>query len=346
MRKLATVRVIDEVIAHPNADKLDIVKIDGWQCVTGRGNFKAGDSCVYLEIDSFVPVDIEPFKFLADKAIKYNGGVGARIKTIRLRGEISQGLVIPVAEIANALGVDIDAVAGIEDLAVALRIVKWEPQVNEDRAFLGGNTRGSFPDFIFKTDQERLQNIWKTDRERIKNHKFEITTKLDGSSMTVYLKDGEFGVCSRNLDLVENEKNAFWQVARKRNLEEKLRRMVNLSPTSIIALQGELVGPGIQGNGGGLKELDFFVFDIQYGHGRYEEAFKRFALCAAYDINHCPVLGYDYFRFETIEEALESASGKLENGSEREGVVYKSLINPNFSFKIISNEYLLKHPNR
>lgn len=377
MRKLVTIREISEVLPHPNAERLEIVKVDGWQCVTGKGNFKEGDPCVYFEIDSFVPVDKEPFKFLEKNAIKYNGKFGARIRTMKLRGELSQGLVLPVKD---AFGEDTNypndkSIVDLYqkcDFSERFGVEKWEPTIP---AQLSGTVKGSFPSFIRKTDQERIQNLWGymkkhgevktythpetgevfTSKPKITvdpNDFYEVTIKLDGSSMTAYYKDGEFGVCSRNLELMETEDNSFWKAARKYEIEEKLREFgVN------IALQGELIGPGIQGNNEGLSEIEFRVFDVFFiDTQEYADAEYRRSLCATLDIPQVPTLtrfetGYDIgdneviaeqFDFQTLEEALAYADGpSLNINSKREGIVYKSINNPNFSFKIISNDYLL-----
>ena len=354
-RKLATLRTVDNVFKHPNADSLDIVQIGGWQCVSKIGTFKTGDVALYLEIDSFVPI-VGPFKFLENKAIKWDGREGARIKTIKLRGELSQGLALPPSEFPEFDSAQADPDF---DWAPMLGVVKWEKALP---ACLGGTARGNFPSFLRKTDQERIQNLWagfgKKDETYIvsyegdetghtyyaeKHHRYtkdtpyEVTTKLDGSSMTVYFKDGDFGVCSRNLDLVETEGNTFWKVANNANLREKLTiQGMN------IALQGELMGPGVQDNPEKLADHEFYLFDVfDINTGKYWTAADRVALAHAMQIEHVPVLGTMDFNFEMLEDALAYAEGASLFADNREGVVWKSIENPDFSFKVISNKYLL-----
>jgi RNA ligase (TIGR02306 family) len=354
MRKMVTIREVADVLPIEGADKIELIQLDGWQCVSGKGNFKPSDLAVYFEIDSFLPCEDDArFEFLKPKAIHWNGRVGARIKTIKLRGQLSQGLVLPLAEfpeIATAIeGMDFDTVLE-QDFSDLVGVAKWEPILN---AQLAGKVRGNFPHFIRKTDQERLQNILKTVR-KYEGDVYEVTVKLDGSSMTAYVENEEerFGVCSRNLDLTETEDNAFWKTARKLELEEALRAILEDHGVH-LALQGELIGPGIQGNNEGLDELDFFVFDIwDIDNQTYLDPADRHFFCAEYGLKHAPFLENVVFteQFETLEAALAYASGPSLDSAKpkimREGVVFKSYSDPNFSFKIISNEYLLKHGDR
>lgn len=368
-RKMVTIRVIEEILPIEGADKIEVLKFDGWQCVSGKGNFTVGDAALYFEIDSFLPTSDERFKFLEKNAISWNGKIGARIKTIRLRGQLSQGLCLPLSEFPEIdSAVMSDSPDNDIDFAAVLGVEKWEPVIPSQ---LAGQVKGNFPSFLRKTDQERIQNIWNSltkPRSKIvtydtsgednhvwdfvdhprKNDTYEVTVKLDGSSMTVYLDtEGNFGVCSRNLDLIETEDNAFWRVTRRERLEEKLRKIYTTHGP--IALQGELIGPGVQGNHENLKELEFRVFDIfSIADQRYMSPTERQHLADANGILHVPMLfgNFSINKFETIDDALAFASGPSLNNDTREGIVFKSNQDSNFSFKIISNEYLLKHGDR
>lgn len=372
-RKLVTIRAVDSVEKHPGADVLDLVKIGGWQCASKLGTFKTGDWCFYVEIDAFVPIDHPAFAFLGKNAIKWNGKTGARIKTIKLRGEISQGLLIPLHELPELRDHWADEPEEF-DYAETLGIEKWERVLP---ASLGGTARGNFPSFLRKTDQERVQNYWNgfghrgqfdvveykhpetgelvtygKPRKYIRDTLYEVTVKLDGSSMTAYYRDGDFGVCSRNLDLVETEGNSFWQVANKLRLRE---RMTVLGRN--IAIQGELCGPSIQGNNDKLAVANLYVFDV-FDIDRFKplNAHDRAEVITALNlaipdfeepILTVPLVEVRHFDFERIEDALDYASGPSLNLSvKREGVVFKSIEDPDFSFKIISNEYLLANSDR
>lgn len=337
-RKLVTIRKVAEVLPIEGADVIELVKIDGWQCVVKKGEFAVGDFAVYFEIDSFIPFDefdnATRFDFLAKNKIIWNGKEGVRIKTIRLRGQISQGLALPIGP---ELGGDfsIAAFEQQEDISSVFGVEKWEPVIP---AQLAGKIRGHFPGFLRKTDQERIQNIY--DEVAARHDIYEVTLKMDGSSMTVYRHDGVFGVCSRNLDLVETDDNAFWQVARKLGIEE---RMIELGYDN-IAIQGELMGPGVQGNRERLSELTFYMFDAyDITTGSYfAPAFRR-TLADELNINHVPIVEYAMPMVVSLEQLLQYAEGPSMVADVREGLVWKSIDNPNFSWKVISNAYLIKH---
>ena len=203
-----------------------------------------------------------------------------------------------------------------------------------------------FPSWIQKTDQERVQNLKEEFDYWLKeNHTWEVTEKLDGSSMTVYLRDGEFGVCSRNLELKPNETNSLWKVAVRADLELKLRQA-----NRNLALQGELIGEGIQGNPYKMKGQEFFLFDIyDIDANKYLTPAERNAFVEEHDIKHVPVIAFgaelwDTLGINSIEEILKFAEGKSVigmTGCEREGFVFKSTT-MQCSFKAISNKFLLK----
>lgn len=195
-RIMASIRQISEIKAHPNADKLDIAVIDGWQLVTAKENgFVAGDVVVYFEIDSWIPTEIAPFLSKGKEPREYNGVKGERLRSIKLRGELSQGLILPIS-LNTTFG---DKVYGLnigEDVSELLSIQKWERPMNPQ---LAGQAKGYFPEFIRKTDQERIQNLFKTMQAEHFEDIYEVTLKLDGSSMTVFVKDGVYGVCAAEI---------------------------------------------------------------------------------------------------------------------------------------------------
>lgn len=341
-RKLASVRRIDAIDSIPDADRIVCATIGGWKLVTQKSNnFQVGDLVVYFEIDSFLPV-CEKFEFLRKSSFKStsNLGDGFRIKTIRLKGQVSQGLILPVdefvEEIHQAIFPDNICREGV-DLTEILGVQKYEKPIP---ANLAGNVRGNFPSFLRKTDQERIQNL-KRDFSRwcADNTLWEVTEKLDGSSMTVYNHEGVFGVCSRNMDLMEDEGNAFWQVANKLGLRDMV--------ADGFAIQGELVGPGVQGNKYGLKELEFYLFDVyDIKKGEYLKSDDRLEHWG--ELKHAPILGLidlGIYQDEGISGLISDADGAslIGNKSAREGAVFKNTTNGDVSFKVISNKWLLKN---
>jgi RNA ligase (TIGR02306 family) len=221
-----------------------------------------------------------------------------------------------------------------QDVTEMLGIVKYEPPIPAE---LSGKVKGLFPSFLRKTDEERIQNL-SGEIETWKDKTFYVTEKLDGSSATFYYKDGEFGVCSRNLELLETEDNTFWKFARQVDLENKMRDFdINIS------LQGELIGEGIQGNpykikGQTVRFFNLFDIDLQ----EYHNLSMFEGVCNRFGVEMVPILNKHFDMFDTVEELLEYADGKsvLNPNFDREGVVIRSL-DRKISFKAISNKFLL-----
>lgn len=335
MRKLASIRKISDIQEIPGADMIELVIVDGWKVVVAKDvGHKVGDMVVYCEIDSFLPIR-EEFEFLRKSSFKKMGDQeGFRLKSIRLRNQISQGLVLPL-DVLLKFGVSSDDVYVGLDVTGMLGILKYEPPIPAE---LTGKVKGQFPSFIRKTDEERIQNL--SDRyDELKNHTYYVTEKLDGSSATFYYKDGVFGVCSRNLELLETEGNTFWKVARELDLENKLRDYgVNIS------VQGELIGESVQGNpykikGQTVRFFNLFDIDLQEYHSlpTFQKTMNELGL------ETIPILDVRFILPDSIDELLLMSDGKSELNSnfDREGVVIRSL-DRKISFKVISNKFLLK----
>lgn len=330
-RKLASIRCIKAVAPIEGADNIEKLTIDGWTCVAKKGEFQAGQSCVYFEIDSFLPVRPE-FEFLRKTSYrKMAGQEGFRLKTIRLRGVLSQGLALPLSVLNEtqvyAIGDDVTDVLGV---------VKYEPP---EPAELQGHVKGPFPSFICKTDQERIQNIWDTLQGN--KESFEVTVKLDGTSCTYYYHNGEFGVCSRNLEILESETNTLWKIARKYDIKKLLKAY-----GQNIALQGEIIGEGIQTNLEKLKGQDFYLFDIWHINTRhYALPKERHTLHQQFfnPLKHVPVVESECYlqAFSSLDAILAQADGPSLNHPTREGIVLRSN-ESGLTFKVISNNYLLK----
>ena len=327
MRKMATVRVIDSIFPIPDADAIECAVVDGWKVVTKKGEYKPGDLAVYCEIDSWIPNELAPFLSKGEPK-EYNGIKGERLRTVRLRKQLSQGLLMPYSVVGSLWGEG-------DDVSELLNIQKWEAPVNPQ---LAGQVKGDFPSRIPKTDQERVQNLSK-ELEQYADQVFEVTEKLEGSSMTCYMINGEFGVCSRNMDLKRDENNTFWRVAIEQSIENKMRTLASDN----YAIQGELIGPGIQGNIYNLNKHTFRVFDIyDIDAGEYVFPETRHQIVEALGLTHVPLIGFLAIQ-ANMDYLLETAEGKslLNDKQEREGLVYKAA-QGQFSFKAISNKYLLK----
>lgn len=338
-RKLASIQRIVSIRPIEGADAIEVARVLNWDIVVKKNEFTAGEFVVYFEIDSWIPTQYAPFLSKGKEPRVYEGVSGERLRTIKLRGQISQGLILPIsAVLANQFIVE-DWEG--HDLTEFLGIKKWEAPIP---AQLAGRVRGNFPMRIAKTDQERIQNLTKLfETGELQKHTYEITEKCEGSSDTMYILDGVFGVCSRNLDLTETEDNTFWQVARSYPFEEKLREF-----GQDVAIQGELIGPGVQDNIYGLQTHQFRLFTVQLPNegGREMLPKERRAFAERFGFLHAPVIETEWsFEGKTIDDVIAMATGQTAITSEkkqlREGLVFKSN-DSKLSFKSISNEYLAK----
>lgn len=335
-RKLASIQVIKNIKSIDGADNIEVVEILGWNVVVKKQQFLKGEKVVYCEIDSLMP-DKPEFEFLKPR--------GMRIKTVRLRGQVSQGICFPLSILPNDFQIIEDA-----DCTEVLGVTKYEPAMP---ACLSGIAKGKFPSFIPKTDETRVQVLQKV-LDKYKGEKCYVTEKLDGSSATFYVKDGEFGVCGRNLELIEDAENSFWKVARQMDIENKLR-----SVGKNISIQGELIGEGVQGNKLKLKgqTVKFFnAFDID--KFEYLNFFDFNKLLGELELPIVPIVALDYELENDIDVIIKMATIRslILKDIWAEGIVIRPyaekidllLSNENFnngrvSFKAINPEFLLKY---
>ena len=338
-RKFASIRKISDLSPIEGADKIEVATIDGWKVVVAKDvNHKLGDLIVYCEVDSFLPIR-EEFEFLRKTSFKKMGDQeGFRLKTIRLRGQISQGLIIPI-DILLKHGVSSDDVFEGLNVTGLLGITKYEPPIPAE---LSGKVKGNFPSFLKKTDEERVQNLASDyEKYRAQNKlgmKFYVTEKLDGSSATFYVKDGEFGVCSRNLELLETDDNTFWKVARELDLENKMSSL-----GFNVCIQGELIGESVQKNPYKIKGQTVRFFNGFNIDTQENIPFLEFTeLIQKLELKTVPILDFDFDLPSSIDDMLEYAesTSNLNNNFGREGVVVRSY-DRTISFKSISNQFLL-----
>ena len=383
MRKLAYIAEVASVNPIEGADRLEevMLKGHGWRIVTAKGEFHIGDLGVMHEIDSFISATDERYAFLRDRCLRKfvskSGAVlreGIRIKSIKLRGVVSQGLLMPLAkfpEITERMPNDYQISLSEEDNCIAPELlpvldadvtallkvehydeVKEQLQPSMGNA-LNADAMGTFPSkYIPKTDEERIQNLgdWFT---TMKGRKWQVSCKHDGTSCTIAFSpsidfDDPAVVCSRNLRLkkatASGEVPIYWQMAFKYNILGKLAEA--LVGGMEYAVQGEIVGPGINGNRNKEKEASFKCFRIyDIANQKFLNPNETVAFCKEFDIPHVDIIETDFPFFDkitTMEEALKFAEGKTAEGNEREGIVCKTVDNgPYASFKIVSNKYLL-----
>lgn len=338
-RKLATIRKISSIEKIENAEKICLYKIDGWQVVDLIDKYTVGQMVCFIEIDSWVPNTLAPFLTKSGHYPKvYQGIEGQRLRTMKLRGALSQGLVLSIGHCISVMGCS-TAIEECADVTEWLGIVKWEKELHPS---LAGTARGNFPTEVPKTSETRVQNI--RDLEKFDKVEFEVTEKLHGSSCTFYLdKESNFHVCSRNLDLIETEDNLFWKAARKYDVENFMRS----NQLQGFAIQGELIGEGINGNQY-KTDLEFYMFKLYIVGQGYATPMQRKTFMELFKpkFKHVPFVA-DPFVFDaslhTSEFLLQYCKGKsLLNGSVREGLVFKSPREE--GFKVINNDWLINNP--
>ncbi len=362
MRKLATIRKVDDLIDIDGRDFIEIAVIGGWSCIVKKGEFKVGGYGVFFEIDSFLP-HAEPYLFLG-KPTEHQGKQGYRLKTMKMAGAISQGLMLPLDMFYEHK--DVIQLKEGEDLTELLNVTKYDTELTQQGKggpAVTGKPKGSFPSFLPKTDQERIQNLGHYFKVH-KNTEFEETLKLDGSSCTMYkvlendtsllnsLTMGlwrklfpakpHFGVCSRNLELKRPEAgdkaSNFWDAAAKYNIEAEL-------PVE-FAVQGEVLAANIQGNFEKVDSVEYYIFNVYdikaeaylspYRARTFVEKFMPSAQYVPVLNNYVPIFSI----CDSFDSLQTRVTGPSMNQPVSEGRVYKS--EDGITFKCISNKYLLK----
>lgn len=328
IRKLASIRQCTALQAIPGADAIQVAVVDGWTCVVKIGEIEVGQKGVYFEIDSFLPVDDARFEFLRRSSLRKMGDTeGFRLRTIRLRGQLSQGLFMPLHLFPE---VDAEEPVGT-DLTERLRVDKYEPPIPAD---LSGKVIGPFPGFIPKTDEERVQNLLE-EFATWQGLSFIVTEKLDGTSFTAYHRNGHFGICSRNWELSDEDPNSYWKVADETELQAKLGRQN-------LAIQGEMIGEGIQKNIYKLRGQHLFVFHVfDIDAHRFYDYEETLAFCQKNDLKVVPLIDANFKLPADVNTLLHMADGSsaLQEKAKREGLVLRSA-DRKISFKAISNAFL------
>lgn len=389
MRQLATIQSIADLQSIPGADAIQVATILGWQVVVKKEEFNIGDKVVYCEIDSILP-DRPEFEFLRDRKF--------RIKTIRLRKQVSQGIAFPLSVLEPMIKRPLVTCAFGDDVTEVLGVTKYDPQAVQEAALeetykrIAKNrfdkflmrykwwrkltsppkSRLPFPKWISKTDETRLQNM-PSILQKEHPHVFCVTEKLDGQSATYFLLRTEnwyrkvkyeFGVCSRNFQLLKEDDSSYWTIARQFKIKESMKELMQLNPDHLyIVLQGEIIGQRIQGNKYKIEGYDFYTFNV-ITRDYLNESRELFYTVASFGstltilpgIKCVPILDTHFTLKPTVFDMVEYSKGSsvLLKNQIREGVVVrcvnwsnedggvKPLQQQLTSFKVINPDFLLK----
>ena len=320
MRKLASVEVIDKLEPIPNADRILKATVKGWECVVSKSdNFQVGDKIIYIEVDSILPARPE-FSFLKER--KY------RVRTIKLRKQISQGLILPLSYLKG------NYEAG-DDVTKELGIKKYDPQAEAEKEKRIREAEG-------QAEAQNLPTLFK--KLQVDKTPLTATEKIDGQSGTFFYCDGKFGVCSRNIWLRKEDNSAYWEVARRFQLEETVRALKNELSAKKVVIQGEIIGQGIQENKYKISGYDFYVFNIIIDGIKLDQNALEI-LCKKHNLKVVPTILKDYVIPQSFEihDLVNVAKGKskLLDTQDREGLVFRNY-DENISFKAISPDFLLK----
>ena len=345
MRKLASIQKVWDIIPIDGADRIELAKVEGWQCVANKGQFQKGDLAVYFEIDSFLPIRPE-FEFMRASSYRKTDimGEGFKLKSMKFRGQLSQGLLLPISAFKELpedikLGTDVTELLGVK---------KWEI---EERATTGGTVIGTLPYDVPHTDETRVQ----AEPELIQAFsglEYYISTKMDGSSHSLSLDESGVHVCGHNYEYKDDGSSSFYEFIKQKHYDEIMKKYYeSMELKGPLTIQGEFCAPGIQKNPLRLTKPEWYVFTIRSEGKRVGlEAMQK--ACKAMNMPTVPIeeIGVDLpSRYPTVEALLERADGNYSTGGRKEGIVirttepvYNETIGGPLSMKVVSNKYLLK----
>jgi RNA ligase (TIGR02306 family) len=341
--KLASIEIINNILPIVDTDELVIVTILSWQVIVKKNQYKIGDYCIYIPIDTIVDPTCECFKFLADSK---NPVKKFKVDTIKINGLFSQGLVIPI------LHYSYEPIVGT-DVSEFFGVLKYEKQSSKD-----DKIGKPFPiKIISKTDESNLNNNPKLLLE-LNGKESYMTLKMDGTSLTVINNKEEFIICSRNL--IVEEDNYIHKFVNMINLKKKIT-----DASLNIAIQGELCGqasdtiypdikgPIINGNQMGLSHYKLYIFTIKnLDTNEYYGMYDIKNLCSILDLEMVPIVdiftcdtSYTLTKFQDIANTIQYTTD-IDKKVPGEGIVIRPVkpivskyLQKCLSFKVISQHY-------
>ena len=335
-RKLVSIQQIQHIEAIEGADRIVKATVLGWAVVVLKDEFQVGDTCIYMEVDSFLPVTDERFEFLRASSYRNNDymGEGYRIRTVRLRKQISQGLLLKTELFPEVQG----CVIG-DDVTALLGVKKYE-MPEQNTGF--GIATGGFHPYAHKTDELRIQSEPRL-LQILKGLPYYISTKMDGASTTISVDGDVVRVFNRNREILDDDSSIVWNFVHKHGIDLKMKAL-----GGDFSIQGEFCGPCIRGNHLKLKEFQLYLYSVNDALGKRGTLDDLMDISKKLELEMVPIDEIGPSFNYTLEELIEMARGRYASGIHREGIVIRPLVPFEsegmhaLSFKVINNDFLLK----
>jgi tRNA-binding EMAP/Myf-like protein len=360
MRDLAYIAKIEKLEPIQDKDRIELATIAGWNVIVGKNEFKEGELVVYCEYDTVLPIKPE-FEFLRKRCYSslYNG---FRIRNMKMAGVFSQGIVFPVSILPKDFKIKEGQV-----VAEILGIEKYDPEAKKElnsiqkknnkvlKFFMKNKTfrkvwvkthtkpKKEYPKTVAKSNETNIQKLFNEYKEKYNENLFYLTEKLEGQAATFLLKKGKYRFFSHNIE-VTKAGNTNWKKTSNKYKIEKLLKKYKKKYKINLAIQGEIVGPGIQKNIYKLNDLDMFIYKII--NVKTGEAFDFLSMKEITEELGLKIVPFIEIKtlenFNSIDEILEYSNGKslLNNKVKREGIVWRSVKDQSIGFKAKSPEYL------
>lgn len=367
MRDLAYIAKIGKLNPIPDKDRIELATVAGWNVIVEKGKYAVGDLVIYCEYDTILPAGNPNFEFLRKRCYSklYDG---FRIRNMSMAGVFSQGIVFPLDILPSENKKGSVYKEGL-NVAELLGVKKYDPQELEEmellkkkkhskilKYFMKNKTfrkvwtslhtkpKKGYPETVKKSDETNIQKVFEEFKENYNREKFYVSEKLEGQSSTFLLEKNKYRFLSHNIDVTKAGNTNWKKVSDKNSIETKLRKYKKKHKIE-LAIQGEIVGPGVQKNIYGFSELQLFIFKItNVKTGEAFNFYKMKEIAGEIGIPLVPVLSTKKTleEFNSIDEILEYSNGEslLKKGVKREGLVFRSMENQSIGFKAKSPEYL------
>lgn len=356
-RQLASIQKIVKIESIPDKDRIELATIQGWEVIIGKGEFKVGDLVVYFQYDTLLPTDNSDFEFLRKRCFlpAYNAH---RIRNMKMAGVYSQGLVMPLSILPNTV-----KISESKDVTDILNVKKYDPELlrqknsNNIKQFKGikkflyrfkffrklfVKEQKSYPHTVHKSSETNIQVVF--DKLKDKDYKYYTTEKIEGSSSCFCIYKNKYQFFSHNVQRFDNDNSVWDKISKKYNMEKELKKYKKTYGQE-IAILGEIVGPGVQGNIYGFSENEFFMFDVYNTKTGYRYDYDSFIdIALKLQMPTVPILNTNeniFNNFNSVKELLEFSNGSsvLANNVKREGLVYRHMTKPDIGFKVKSPDY-------